>query len=131
MPLRILAALIVCVAMLAHALAFNAASFAASRSDARSGFEACKLHAAQTAIDGALRNAASGETPADDTKRHDHGSCPLCQLGVSAPPLVDMLAVALIRTHDVLRVAIVARDQRTSAARFNRGAPVRAPPSHA
>lgn len=119
---RLLASLIVCVALLTQL----GASFWGAAA-ARDGYVFChrQIVVAQTqdAPPAPVKNA-----PAGAPLSHDHGSCSLCQLGFSVigaePPHFSAQA---IRFH--WRIAFVERDAPAPRFVFNLNAPARAPPS--
>ncbi|WP_363350250.1 hypothetical protein [Methylocystis echinoides] len=117
---RLLASLIVCVALLTQL----GASFAGAAA-ARDGFVFChrQIVAAQASAPADVKGA-----PAQAPLGADHASCSLCQLGFSVisgePPY--FLAQAL---RFYLRVAFVERDAPAPRSAINLNAPARAPPS--
>jgi hypothetical protein len=123
---RLLASLIVCVALLTQ---FGASLWGAAA--ARDGLPGCHKSIAwsATAAHAAPTEDAGGGTPAQKLPGHDHASCSLCQLGFSFihsdAPVFEARVVAhkRVRLGEPAHVDVVAV--------FNRGAPARAPASQA
>lgn len=119
MSKRMLASLIVCVALLTQL----GASFWGATA-ARDGYLPCHR---EIAVSADLSRDA-GRKPMGAPAPHDHASCSLCQLGFSVvssdAPLFEARAVAF---HS--RVALEEPDIPAPRAVFNRSAPARAPPS--
>jgi hypothetical protein len=115
--------------MLAQVVAPSAASVATSQ-DGAAGFAFCKPHAAQAEnAPDAVRLAGSEQRPAGEDPRHDHHSCSICQLGMSATPLDPLALFSFVLNQDWRRSKFVPRVEPVLSFRFNRGAPARAPPS--
>lgn len=119
---RLLASLIVCVALLTQL----GASFWGATT-ARDGSVWChKLISASVALDAQQPGGETGR-PAGAPAPHDHASCSLCQLGFSvidgAAPVFDAQAVKFYS-----RVALVEPAAPAPRALFNRSASARAPP---
>jgi hypothetical protein len=115
---RLLASLIVCVALLTQ---FGASFWGAAA--ARDGYVGC--HRAVNALAADDRTAPGQVPPA-----HDHESCALCQLGFavvdSAGPLLPVRAVAF-----AWQSRLPAVQQPPFLAVLNKSGPARAPPSRA
>jgi hypothetical protein len=115
---RLLASLIVCVALLTQ---LGASFWGAAV--ARDGDMGCHRVVIALASDD---SAGSGHTP----PAHHHESCSLCQLGFamvdSEGPLLPVRAIAFVRQS---RLPAVQEPPVLSV--FNKGGPARAPPSHA
>lgn len=119
---RLLASLIVCVALLTQ---LGASLWGAAA--AREGYAGCHK---QTAI--VLAPDARNDRPApfDAPAPHDHASCSLCQLGFTA---IDSDAPSLPagRPASYWRVSAAELAVPPRAKIFNRNAPARAPPFRA
>jgi hypothetical protein len=119
---RLLASLIVCVALLTQ---LGASLWGAAA--ARDGYAGCHKSVAihKIANAGVLGDTA---TPGEAPTPHDHASCFLCQLGFTAissgAPLLPMARLQLY-----WRVAMDAPGGSPRPNVFNRNAPARAPPS--
>lgn len=120
------ASLIVCVALLAQ---IGASLWGASAG--RDGFAPCHRQAAALsdalASDLAARLDGGKTLPTGAPAPHDHASCSLCQLGLtaigSAAPVLPARSVAL-----EWRVSLNWIEVRPSGSAFNKSAPPRAPP---
>lgn len=120
---RLLASLIVCVALLTQ---LSASLWGAAA--AREGYAGCHK---QTAIVAAPDAGNDRSTPFDAPTPHDHASCSLCQLGFTA---IDSDAPSLPAAPPApyRQVAAAAESAVPPHARiFNRNAPARAPPFRA
>ncbi len=119
---RLLASLIVCVALLTQL----GASFWGAAA-ARDGYVFCHRQIVAAAASDASSSPAK-DAPSGAPLAHDHGSCSLCQLGFSIiggePPYYSAQA---IRFH--WRIAFTERDVQAPRSVFNLNAPARAPPS--
>lgn len=123
MKRRLLAPLILCVALLTQLVApVSAAGQMARMGSAADGVE-CEMHAHH-----AGSKAAPVQAPAGRVAKHDHASCVFCQLGASASPAfeapvsdrVNAPATSFIFTSFEREIRVFS---------FNRNAPARAPPS--
>jgi hypothetical protein len=122
---RLLASLIVCVALLTQ---FGASLWGAAA--ARDGLPGCHRNIAWSAtVDVAPPDDAGREPPRQKPAGHDHGSCSLCQLNFglyySETPVFEARVVAhqRVRLGEPAHLDVIAV--------FNRSAPARAPPSQA
>jgi hypothetical protein len=122
---RLLASLIVCVALLTQIAASHWGATAM-----RDGYPGC--HRQTVSIDDAQLlsggEKSSSRLPVDQSTPHDHASCSLCQLGFSfigvAAPAEHVRALAL-----EWRIELPTTESAPHASAFNRNAPARAPPS--
>lgn len=119
---RLLASLIVCVALLMQI----GASFSGAAA-ARAGDAPCHRQVAAMA-DAVAPDVAGGKSlPTGAPVSHDHASCSLCQLGLTAidsvAPVLPARAVA-----PEWRVSLKWADPPSSRPPFNKSAPPRAPP---
>jgi hypothetical protein len=123
---RLLASLIVCVALLTQ---FGASLWGAAA--ARDGLPGCHRSIAWSlTADVKPSDSAGPEAPAQlPAAGHDHASCSLCQLSFSFiqsdAPVFDAVVVAHVR------VALAEPRAPAPTIVFNRSAPARAPPSQA
>ncbi len=122
---RLLASLIVCVALLTQ---FGASLWGAAA--ARDGLVGCHKSMAWSATANAATPSDPGQAaPAQAPSKPDHACCSLCQLGSgfiqSEAPVFEARAVAYRRV--LLAEPVAPEPLRV----FNRGAPARAPPSQA
>lgn len=122
MKKRLLASLIVCVALLTQ---LGASLWGAAT--ARDGYVSCRRPHATVSVAGAALFDVKG-APAGAPAAHDHASCTLCQLGFCAiggePPFFSAEA---IRFH--WRVDFAEPNVVVVPSVFNLNAPARAPPS--
>jgi hypothetical protein len=133
---RLLASLLFCVSLLSQALA-PAARGAAMPDMAKHASSAalthCKLlHHTSAATDaGAATDAATAakREPASGGSRHDHQSCPLCQLGSNAAPLAPRLEPVIFLRAIESRAEFAVRGDIAIFLPLKRGPPARAPPS--
>lgn len=119
---RLLASLIVCVALLTQI----GASFWGAAA-AREGYAPCHRRAVAIA-DAMATDVAGGKSlPTGAPVSHDHGSCSLCQLGLtiigSDAPVLPVRAVA-----HAWRVSTNWTEARPPGFAYNKSAPPRAPP---
>jgi Protein of unknown function (DUF2946) len=119
MSKRVVASLIVCVALLTQL----GASFWGAAA-ARDGIAPC--HRVMTVSTTTAGDAAGKSTGAPAP--HDHASCSLCQLGFSVVNSDAPVFVAENLAYH-FRVALTEPDLPAPRAIFNRSAPARAPPS--
>lgn len=122
MSRRIVASLIVCVALLTQI----GASFWAVAA-ARDGMALCDRPVAASAMPTPGQDGA-GDPPASAPAPHDHASCSLCQLGFSAVASQS----PIFETRPVVFYARISRGESEAPAPrviLNRSAPARAPPS--
>jgi hypothetical protein len=123
---RLLASLIVCVALLTQ---FGASLWGAAA--ARDGLPGCHRNIAwSVTADVKTSDAGGSEAPTNlPAAGHDHASCSLCQLSLgftqSVPPAFDAIVVAHVRV-----VLAELRAPKPTVV-LNRSAPARAPPSQA
>jgi hypothetical protein len=121
---RLLASLIVCVALLTQI----GASFWGAAA-AREGYAPCHRQIASIA-ESAARPAGGKSLPAGAPVPHDHASCSLCQLGLtvidSEAPVLPARSIALD-----WRSPPAAAEAPPLRSAFNKSAPARAPPSRA
>ncbi len=119
---RLLASLIVCVALLTQI----GASFWGAAA-ARDSHIFCHRQIATVSTADAPRADAKG-TPGTAPAGHDHASCSLCQLGFtiidSEPPFFSAQAIRF-----QFRIAFAEPDVPAPRSAFNLNAPARAPPS--
>jgi hypothetical protein len=121
---RVLASLIVCVALLTQ---FGASLWGAAA--ARDGLPGCHRNIAWSATADVTRPDDGGAAPEQKPAGHDHGSCSLCQLSFgffySETPVFEARVVAhqRVRLGEPAPLDVIAV--------FNRSAPARAPPSQA
>ncbi|QGM96885.1 hypothetical protein [Methylocystis parvus] len=125
---RLLASLIVCVALLTQ-LGASLSDAAAAR-----GYVRCHMavaaSASVSAVESAAEKAAPAGVPAGAPAPHDHASCALCQLGLAAIDAhAPVLPARSIKPY--WRVARIAVDAPPLLSVFNRSGPARAPPSRA
>lgn len=123
MKRRLLAPLVLCVALLTQLLApVSAAGQMARMGSDVDGVE-CEMHAHH-----AGSKAAPVQAPAGGAAQHDHASCVFCQLGASASPAFE--APAPDRVHaPAIRIVFTPFEREIRVFSFNRNAPARAPPS--
>jgi hypothetical protein len=116
---RLLASLIVCVALLTQ---LGASLWGATA--AREGYVGCHRQIAPYAIAGAPVSDAGAPVGAP---AHDHASCFLCQLGLSAVDSDAPTLPARLLTP-IWRFALSKPDASPRLHALNRNAPARAPP---
>jgi hypothetical protein len=122
---RLLASLIVCVALLTQ---FGASLWGAA--EAREGLHNCHRYIAWSSTADITRSDEAGQhAPARKSAGHDHGSCSLCQLSFGLFYSEAPVFKARIVTHQ--RVVLCEPAGLDVIAVFNRSAPARAPPSQA
>ncbi|WP_424360849.1 hypothetical protein [Methylocystis parvus] len=119
---RLLASLIVCVALLTQ---IGASLWGAAA--AREGYAPCHRSAVALA-DGVASGVAGGQSlPTGAPVSHDHGSCSLCQLGLTViggeAPVLPVRAVA-----HAWRVPADWVEAHPPGFAYNKSAPPRAPP---
>jgi hypothetical protein len=120
---RLLAPLIVCVALLTQLFAPISVAGQMGRMSAAVGAPHCEMHALHAAP-----AAENGQPPAGNPTKHDHEACVFCRLGASAPTNFETPTVARRETLPT-RIRAASAKCAIAAIYYNRNAPARAPPS--
>jgi hypothetical protein len=126
---RLLASLIVCVALLTQ-LGASLSGAAAARGYVRCHMSIAAAAAPVSVAQSAADKVAPADLPAGAPASHDHASCALCQLGLTAIGAdAPVLPARSIKPY--WRVARIGFDAPPLLSVFNKSGPARAPPSRA
>ena len=89
------------------------------------------LHVGRAGVSGDESAASGAERPAPPSggSCHDHGCCPLCQIGAGDVPAPATLEAQWAAHPDAARAVYYVDGARTVSPPLNRSAPARAPPS--